>query len=288
LKPFPAKILLFGEYTVIKGSMALAIPFEKLNGQLIIPDDPSEKDIQSNQFLRQLLEFLKSSDSFSWLDISGFEKDIETLAFQTNIPIGYGAGSSGALVASVYYRYKTSEANSHKETQQRLAAMECCFHGQSSGLDPLVSYLRQAVVTLPNGHIELIAKPHTPYLYLMDTGKSRSTAPLVGLFKKKLESNDFQLSIELLSNLNKLAIDQLRKAKYEDLFDTFLKISAIQWARFREMIPKSHQEIWKESLTDKEFAIKLCGAGGGGFLLVMAKPQDKHPEFLPSDLLSLS
>lgn len=268
--------------------MALAIPFEKLNGKLVSLDNPSEEDNRSNQYLRQLLDFLKSADTFSWLDISGFEKDIENLAFQTNIPIGYGAGSSGALVASVYQKYKASEANSHKETQLRLAAMECCFHGQSSGLDPLVSYLRQAVVTLPNGDIELIAKPDTPYLSLLDTGKSRSTAPLVGLFKKKLGSSGFQQTVELLSNLNQRAIEQLRKAEYEDLFDTFLQISVIQWDSFREMIPKSHQEIWKEALTHKEFAIKLCGAGGGGFLLVMAKPQDKHPEILPSNLLSLS
>ena len=33
------------------------------------------------------------------------------------------------------------------------------------------------------------------------------------------------------------------------------------------MIPKLYREIWKKGLEDKTYFLKLCGAGGGGFLM---------------------
>jgi mevalonate kinase len=36
------------------------------------------------------------------------------------------------------------------------------------------------------------------------------------------------------------------------------------------MIPKNFQTIWRDGLISEEYYLKLCGAGGGGFLLGMA------------------
>jgi mevalonate kinase len=48
------------------------------------------------------------------------------------------------------------------------------------------------------------------------------------------------------------------------------------------MIPQSFQDLWQQGLDEGHFALKLCGAGGGGFLLGMGKP-----EYLPAKAILL-
>jgi len=70
----------------------------------------------------------------------------EGLAFESNIPIGFGLGSSGALSAGVYDSFCLAKANDNLElTKKHLAQIESYFHGSSSGTDPLVSFLQQGV-----------------------------------------------------------------------------------------------------------------------------------------------
>jgi mevalonate kinase len=44
-------------------------------------------------------------------------------------------------------------------------------------------------------------------------------------------------------------------------------LSHLQFASFEEMIPPNIRAIWAHGLETREFALKLCGAGGGGFFL---------------------
>ncbi len=45
------------------------------------------------------------------------------------------------------------------------------------------------------------------------------------------------------------------------------KISVFQFQHFLPMIPKLFQDIWLEGLETNQYFLKLCGAGGGGFIL---------------------
>ena len=45
---------------------------------------------------------------------------------------------------------------------------------------------------------------------------------------------------------------------------------------FDKMIPASIKEVWLAGLESKEYFIKLCGAGGGGFFMIYT-PTDKVP-----------
>ena len=49
---FYAKILLFGEYGIIKDSKGLAIPYNSYQGSLIISDDQGDRAKESNEKLR--------------------------------------------------------------------------------------------------------------------------------------------------------------------------------------------------------------------------------------------
>ena len=74
---------------------------------------------------------------------------INNMHFDSSIPQGYGVGSSGALVAAIYDKYADDKItvleNLTRDKLLKLKAifskMESFFHGKSSGLDPLNSYL---------------------------------------------------------------------------------------------------------------------------------------------------
>ena len=82
--------------------------------------------------------------------------------FDSSIPQGYGIGSSGALVASIYDQYAEDKItileNLTRDKLLNLKAifslMESFFHGKSSGLDPLNSYLSLPILINSKTNIE--------------------------------------------------------------------------------------------------------------------------------------
>ncbi len=98
-KSFPAKVLLFGEYTVLNGGTAFAIPFSRFSGSW-------KTDIAGAgpmAFLRYLLEL---DNVISPKVLKAIE---ENWVFESNIPIGYGVGSSGALTAASFDAFMDKE-----------------------------------------------------------------------------------------------------------------------------------------------------------------------------------
>lgn len=55
---FYSKILLFGEYGIIKDSKGLSIPYNFYNGALKVDEDPSAAAIASNQSLGRFADYL--------------------------------------------------------------------------------------------------------------------------------------------------------------------------------------------------------------------------------------
>ena len=55
---FYSKILLFGEYGIIKDSKGLSIPYNFYNGALKVTNNPSENAIESNKSLYAFANYL--------------------------------------------------------------------------------------------------------------------------------------------------------------------------------------------------------------------------------------
>ena len=66
---------------------------------------------------------------------------------------------------------------------------------------------------------------------------------------------------------NENIISAFLNQDYTQLFKNLQLLSEFQFQHLPPMIPKGFETIWKESLTHQQFTLKLCGAGGGGFLL---------------------
>ncbi|MCF6241969.1 MAG: hypothetical protein L3J74_11560 [Bacteroidales bacterium] len=295
---FYAKILLFGEYSVIYNSMGLIIPYSHFRGELAFMNKDRYTDLdfakQSNNQLKNYAESLllleKSGNLNVQLDLPAFITDIKKgLYFESTIPQGYGLGSSAALVAAVYSRYAKNKIKSRKniasdeilQLKSDFSEMEAFFHGTSSGVDPLNSYIKYPVLMKGKGQFETVGIPRTDNgkdnaIFLLNTGKSRKTGPLVQVFLEKSKDKYYQKAIkEELIPLNNHCINSLLDGNLNEFRIALKKISAFQLNYFKEMIPKSCLDLWGKGLNTDDYYLKLCGAGGGGFILGFTGEYDK-------------
>lgn len=262
---YPSKVLLFGEYTVLNGSQALAVPCEDYQGRWSFEKINTEHAVVSHQNLQAFLKH----NSNAFIDLKALASDVDKgLWFDSTIPHGYGVGSSGALIAAIYDSYGLNKGELEQD-QVALARLEDHFHGASSGIDPLVSYIHKPILIHDFNQIEVLAtRPELKGLFLLNSGAPRQTGPLVNLYKEKMKLPEFkQGCVNVLQRDVNLAIDSLLKADRANLCHSLWHISKFQWDFFREMIPEHLREIWTKGLDSGDTIFKLCGAGGGGFIL---------------------
>lgn len=265
LSSFPAKVLLLGEYTILSGSKALALPYDALKGQWSFEKTqtlPRENSIKS------LFHFYENSNASS-LDMDRFRADLEKgLWFDSSIPQGFGLGSSGAVIAALYDRY--GQKGDHLDHDKKeLARLENFFHGSSSGLDPLVSHIQKPLLIHSPSEVEVLEQtPHLDGFFLINTGKPRQTGPLVSIYQEKMKDPEFKRGCaEILAKDVNFAIDAVLSNEPSKIFHHLWHISKFQWDFFPEMIPTKERSIWTRGLETGDYICKLCGAGGGGFIL---------------------
>lgn len=286
---FYAKILLFGEYGVILGSEALSIPYTHFTGELSFINDDKYTDynaaLASNINLKAFATYL--ADCSKVVDAAGLDTDrfhrelADGIYFESSIPQGYGVGSSGALVAAVYSRYarRRIEPNASipvghiLELKGIFAIMESFFHGRSSGIDPLNAFLQYPLHMKSSSDIALVGIPRHKFeedgaIFLIDTGSPGKTDTGVKRFLDLCsdESYSRHMQQEYLPLINR-SISTLVEGNHRGFFEATAALSAFQFDHFSEMIPGAFVPAWKQGLESGHFHLKLCGSGGGGFIL---------------------
>ncbi len=282
---YPSKILLFGEYTVLYGSLALAVPYHKYTGDWSFPDVSRKYDIKeaesSNTGLKKLVGYLKQTginkSTKYTLDILSFERDLHNgLFFKSNIPKGSGLGSSGALAAAVFSRYSDAarEQPDLDDLRINLTAIESFYHGVSSGIDPLVSFFKTPVYFKNVAEFACVNFPDQDLLsksglFLVDTSEKRSTRPLVRYFKKMYNSDKAfsdKLNTQYIPVNNKCIQTLTGQAFSNVFFQSMKELTILQLDCFREMIPEKLIPAINYGLDSDLFFMKLCGSGGGFML----------------------
>jgi mevalonate kinase len=268
---FPAKVLLFGEYTVLMGSSALAIPFNHYSGQwkYYSKIDPVLQD-----WVNKLHQLKVDLSPFLFLD--EFEQAVQNgLNFKSDIPTGYGLGSSGALTAALFSQYgKDLNRLSLEELRTILAGAESCFHGKSSGIDPLISYTEKAIRFQIDTGPELvqIGEQNLDF-YLINSQKPRETKTLVANFNTLLEEDaNFRESMHKLGLLQDEAINTFLSGDTQRLWAIAIEISTIQLNSMYWLIPEPVKSLFEEGIKSQNFVMKLCGAGGGGYFIRINSP----------------
>ncbi len=288
MRDYPAKLLLFGEHILLRGASALAIPIPYYHGRMAYNNTQNEK----NALKKKLWSWAKSDQlaTVPGFDPQAFQTAIQNgLVFQSNIPIGYGLGSSGALCAAVYDHFCADKKESLSDLKIILAGMESFFHGSSSGIDPLTSYINKALL-ISNLKDVSAASPMSwqidmPYAFLIDSGLPRKSETMITWFKEQAEKKLFAqwLDSDYLPT-NEKCLSAWLDADASVFWNTLEDLSRMQMQHLDFLIPHTMKTFWAEGLNKKDFFLKICGAGGGGFVLGFARSShildvlaERHP-----------
>jgi mevalonate kinase len=288
---FYSKILLFGEYGIIKNSKGLSIPYNFYKGGLKTGNLSSVFEKKSNENLRSFRNFLQTIDSSIVLfDFKKMNNDLlNGMYFSSTIPQGYGVGSSGALVAAFYDRYAENKYTILENlTRDKIlilknifSKMESYFHGQSSGLDPLNSYLSLPILIRSKNEIETTGIPLQSSngkgaVFLLDSGESSETAPMVEIFFKSMKNKNFNKIIrEDFIKTTDSCVDNFLDGNFKSLFLDIKKLSRVVLKNFKPMIPQNFHKVWEKGIETNDYFLKLCGSGGGGYILGFSQNFEK-------------
>ena len=296
-----SKILLFGEYSVLHNSMALVLPCDRYYGQLnfCTSETDTKYAVQSNEYLKKFSGFVAGNlDENFVLEVKQFEQEIaKGLFFQSNIPQGYGLGSSGALVVAIFLRYlkkakgvkddlKGMTIEKVQKLRQSLGQLESFFHGTSSGLDPLSIILNEPI--LYKNHKEVLATQLPTkddagknVVFLLNTGIARSTLGLMNRFNLLYKDPVFRdkFNNELVK-ITDDSINNFLNNQTAQFYQNLGKLSQFQLDEMAYLIPTPFEKLAKQGLENGDYFLKICGAGGGGFMLGFTENWDKTNELL--------
>ena len=292
---FYAKILLFGEYGIIEDSQGLTLPYSFYKGTLKFSDNQSDFEKKSNESLQKYSDYLANlelSKDFK-IDVEAFKNDIKKgLFFDSNIPQGYGVGSSGALVAAIFEKYSFKKYNPStisktqlKDLKKVFGELESFFHGKSSGIDPLICYMNLPILIENRESVDKVSIPKEEAgkgaIFLIDSGSIGETGPMVQIFFEKLKNEGFRKTLkEEFIKYNNACIDTFLNKEMTPFFKNLKNLSKWAYVHFKPMIPNNLYNAWKKGLDTNAYYLKLCGSGGGGYILGFAPDYAKADKML--------
>jgi mevalonate kinase len=263
----------------------------------------STEALASNQKLQDFALYLATIDTdLVQFDLEKLTSDLgKGMYFDSSIPQGYGVGSSGALVAAIYDRYAVEKITVLENlTRTKLtklktifSEMESFFHGKSSGLDPLNSFLSLPILIHSKSNIEPTGIPSQSQhgnaaVFLLDSGMTGETAPLVSIFLDNFEVPTFRkmMKDEFIA-ISDRCIEHFLEGDISALFSDVKKLSSVVLHHFTPMIPKRFHAIWKKGLETNAYYLKLCGSGGGGYILGFTQDLPKAKALLADHKLEV-
>ena len=302
METFNSKVLMFGEYSLLYNSMALTMPYNRFTGKFTFCKegmiDPTihSSNLSLKNFCHHILD--NHVDENFALNVKKFKSEIENgLFFESNIPQGFGLGSSGAVVAAIFLRYieKASEFKSEVKTltkekihslKKTLSQLESYFHGSSSGIDPLSILLNQPLLFRSTNDVSPVEIPAFDengknVVFLLNTGLSRSTSGLVAKFHEACAKPEFKdkMDNELVQFTNG-GIQSFLDNNPTELYNNLNKLVQFQLDEMNYLIPGQFKDAVKSGLNNGDYFLKICGSGGGGFMLGFTQNWEKTEKAL--------
>ena len=254
-----SKVILFGEYSMIFDATALMIPLKRFSAQWQLPQSRNKAaSLPSNQSLKRFCQYLSENEALSSLfDLQTLRRDLnEGLFLASNVPSGYGLGSSGTLVAAVYDRYAIRKTEDYLQLKTLFGQMESHFHGSSSGIKKDI------------------------HICLIDTKIKSNTKPLVNHFKAQRDNPGFlsRFQSEYVPCVTS-CIDSMIEGNKELFFSSLKQLTKGQLEFLRPMVTDNTLDLFTADY-DFNFGVKISGSGGGGYVLGFTDDVEKAPALL--------
>jgi mevalonate kinase len=267
----PAKWVLVGEHSVLRGYAAIAMPYFAYTLSLSYRSGPEELTITANPFQSQIKSLL--ARACEWLHVSPEKLRGGELEIQSRIPIGAGLGSSAALCVAVS-RFVLWKTQTDLQQWIPLAThLEDVFHGKSSGMDiHAIAHAQPILYSMAGGAQVLGDVRKFPRFELFDSGRR-------GLTRECIERVKAQppMTAQLLDSKMGEATQMAREA----LKDYSLSALAQAMNQAQEcfeawgLVPNELIEQKNELLKQGALAVKLTGSGMGGFWVALWPDLDK-------------
>lgn len=282
---YNSKVILFGEYSMIFDATALMIPLKRFSAQWRFATHlEASGGTASNASLKRFADYLSTLESTKdIIDIQRLQRDLNLgLFLSSDVPSGYGLGSSGTLVAAVYDGYAKQKTDDLLHLKTLFGQMESHFHGSSSGIDPLQCYLGKPFKITPEG-VRILSDDFLKkdiHICLIDTKIKSNTKPLVEHFKQQRENPDFlnRFQAEYLPCV-KACIEAMISVDKELFFKSLKQLAQGQLQFLRPMITENTLDLFTTDF-DFNFGVKISGSGGGGYVLGFSDDMEKASDLL--------
>lgn len=271
-----AKVILFGEHSVVYGNSAVAVPMFNLQMQARawrIDAPPRFESAYYSGELRHAPDFMAAPRAAieAVVEQVGGSLDGLAVSLHGSIPIGRGLGSSaaaaGAIVDAVARLHGTELAENDRFALVQVA--ERVAHGKASGLDAYATTTPHPI-RFREGLATVLTNCLNATLIVADTGVYGSTRQAVelvrtlrGRFRRRIDR-----VIEELGALAELAVSDLAGDRVQEL--------GARMNRAQELLAQlkvSHPAIDRlvgAALKAGAFGAKLTGAGLGGCIVALA------------------
>lgn len=301
-----AKVILFGEHSVVYGHSAIALPLKNLRMRAVVTSCNESLPSASRESLPSAsCESLASTTNLdshitlSCLDFTGKLSEIparfnsirtairaslefagwsgESLRIftESDFPAERGLGSSAAAAGAViraildYYCVAASDDEIFKLTQ----TAECVAHGRSSGLDATATAASWPV-RFSRGCFDRMEINMRAWLVLADSGCKGMTRETVEALRSRLESNPVEVGAQLnkLGEIASVAEDDLAFGRIENMGKqmTFahriLADLGVSTAKLDALVDAACKH--------GALGAKLTGGGGGGCVIALADSED--------------
>jgi mevalonate kinase len=75
-------------------------------------------------------------------------------------------------------------------------------------------------------------------------------------------------------------VEDFLKGNISSLFGNMKQLSKVVLNNFKPMIPEQFHKLWKQGIETNNYYLKLCGSGGGGYILGFTEDYEKAQKAL--------
>lgn len=260
----PGKFVLCGEHAVLRGQPALALPHPAFHLTLKKTDQdftevtPASLKAPTEAVLDQAREIGMSGPFTGRFEI------------QSDIPVAAGLGSSAALCVAVSASIDPTLIQDTPRWRQIATRLEDRFHGTSSGMDIAVCVAREPIAFVRGEAPRTLGFRALPRFTFHDSGIPKKTkesvASVAAAQRPDLDRRMGDATQSAIEGLHAYALGRKRVGlDMVALAMTEGMLCFEEWG----LVPPPIRSLADQLLSEGALAVKLTGAGGGGYLVAL-------------------
>jgi mevalonate kinase len=271
------KLLLFGEHAAVQGYPAAGVPLPLGVSFQEVPWQGEAFPGIPQKYHQALIQMI---GTIADLGLEAFpQQNSKTYLIESQLPLGSGFGSSGALSTAVARFYHPGAGP--EEIWQLANRGESIFHGSPSGIDTGLSVYNQALAFFFEG-AELPRIQELPH---------RGISLVVSAVPREKDTYTYVSHVKALCQDNPRAADQLEtlgalSRTYLSSSDLDSKDMGLMAQRAAEilsawnLVPEALERMIRSAGAYGSTGGKISGAGGGGAFFLVAENQDRVPALI--------